>query len=322
MGIRATIHIFLVLCPITLALTGCSNPPRQKIETSINDGSASTVYFAVGSAELTTEARLVIRAVAATVMPGDLTNVQVTGHADTLGTAADNARLAQRRAQAVAAALTADGVPADRIIVDWTGEQEPPIATGHETPEAGNRVVTILTSTGFAVNTYAYANHDQEIKCLALTIYHEARGESEQGKLAVGHVVINRTHSALFPAGVCDVVHQGEPEIHRCQFSWWCDDRSDQPQDLEALQESLMLAKEIYYGCTIDPTGGALWYHSAAVKPSWSKSLGLGNRIDHQVFYRGDASRPVLMNASARMQDSCDRRSSPRPAIVTAKSDS
>ena len=55
----------------------------------------------------------------------------------------------------------------------------------------------------------ADADDGREIGCLALTIYHEARGESERGKLAVGHVVMNRTRSVLFPASVCDVVRQG-----------------------------------------------------------------------------------------------------------------
>ena len=142
----------------------------------------------------------------------------------------------------------------------------------------------------------------QEIGCLALTIYHEARGESERGKLAVGHVVMNRTRSVLFPASVCDVVRQGGQRFHRCQFSWWCDGRGDRPKDKAALRESLWLAEEIYYGYTRDPTAGALWYHATAVKPSWSKSLGPGKRIDHQVFYRGELDRTVRIGASAGEQ--------------------
>ena len=139
----------------------------------------------------------------------------------------------------------------------------------------------------------------QEIACLTLTIYHEARGESERGKLAVGHVVMNRTHSVLFPTSVCDVVRQGGLQYHRCQFSWWCDGRSDRPKDKAALRESLRLAEEIYYGYTRDPTAGALWYHATAVKPSWSKSLGPGKRIDHHVFYRGELDHSARIRESA-----------------------
>jgi spore germination cell wall hydrolase CwlJ-like protein len=52
-------------------------------------------------------------------------------------------------------------------------------------------LLAILASVGFATSTDAQANDDREIRCLALTIYYEARGESERGKLAVGYVVIN-----------------------------------------------------------------------------------------------------------------------------------
>jgi outer membrane protein OmpA-like peptidoglycan-associated protein len=150
MRARWTFRTLLVFFPAALVLTGCSNP-RQNIDTSLNDVSpaagfsrpTSTVYFAFGSAHLTTEARRAIRAVAATVTASDVSNVQVTGHADTPGSADGNERLSQRRAQAVAAALAANGVARDRIVVDWTGERAPPIPTVDNTPEAANRVVTI-----------------------------------------------------------------------------------------------------------------------------------------------------------------------------------
>ena len=158
----------------------------------------------------------------------------------------------------------------------------------------------------------------REIACLALTIYHEARGESERGQLAVGHVVMNRTRSALFPASVCDVVEQGGVQRHRCQFSWWCDGRSDRPKDQAALQESLRLAEEIYYGCTRDPTAGALWYHATNARPSWSKSFGPGRRIDSHVFYRGGLDRPVKIGASLPARDQCPPSAPPRTTTLLA----
>jgi len=130
---------------------------------------------------------------------------------------------------------------------------------------------------------------DAEIGCLALTIYHEARGEPEQGKLAVGYVVMNRTRSDAFPDGVCDVVQQGGEERHRCQFSWWCDGRSDRPRDRAALQQSLSLAQAIYRGCAVDPTQGALWFHATRVRPAWAAAAGAATRIGRHVFYRGEA---------------------------------
>ncbi|HUL10219.1 MAG TPA: cell wall hydrolase [Candidatus Acidoferrum sp.] len=156
----------------------------------------------------------------------------------------------------------------------------------------------------------------REIACLALTIYHEARGESERGKLAVGHVVMNRTRSALFPAGVCEVVEQGGVQRHRCQFSWWCDGRSDRPKDLVALRESMRLAQEIYYGCTPDPTAGALWYHAVDVRPSWSKSFGPGKRIDGHLFYRGDLDRPIGIGVSSSVRGQCPPAPGTQPTLL------
>jgi spore germination cell wall hydrolase CwlJ-like protein len=184
----------------------------------------------------------------------------------------------------------------------------------------GAAMVTLLTAPLAPLAGSASADDGREIGCLALTIYHEARGESERGKRAVGHVVMNRTRSALFPAGVCNVVRQGGQLRNRCQFSWWCDGRSDRPRDQAALRESLWLAEEIYYGCTSDPTAGALWYHSTAVKPSWSKSFRRGKRIDGHVFYRGDPDRPVRMNASAPSQDQCPRVAPARTITLLAGS--
>jgi len=170
---------------------------------------------------------------------------------------------------------------------------------------AGAAIAALFAAPMLSWAASADADDGREISCLALTIYHEARGESERGQLAVGHVVMNRTRSALFPASVCDVVRQGGQQRAHCQFSWWCDGRSDRPKDEAALRESLWLAEEIYYGCTRDPTAGALWYHSTAVRPSWSKSFGPGKRIDRHVFYRGDTNRPVQINASAASPERC-----------------
>jgi spore germination cell wall hydrolase CwlJ-like protein len=185
---------------------------------------------------------------------------------------------------------------------------------------AGAAVVALLAGPMMTATTPARAGDDEEISCLALTIYHEARGESERGKLAVGHVVMNRARSGVFPANICDVVRQGGQQRYRCQFSWWCDGRSDRPRDREAMRESLWIAEEIYAGCTVDPTGGALWYHATVVKPSWSKAFGRGKRIDRHVFYRGDPNRSVRVAASAPAQESCSRRPPPRAPTLLAGS--
>jgi hypothetical protein len=133
----------------------------------------------------------------------------------------------------------------------------------------------------------------QEIECLAQNIYFEARSESEQGQLAVGHVVMNRVADKHYPNSACEVVKQGgEKRRNRCQFSWWCDGRSDQPMNNKAWEQSVELARTIYMGYTKDPTDGALWYHADYVNPRWSGTLVLVKKIGHHLFYLSE-KQPV-----------------------------
>lgn len=126
-----------------------------------------------------------------------------------------------------------------------------------------------------------------EIACLALNIYFEARGEPDEGKQAVGHVVMNRVASEHFPGTVCDVVRQGgELRRYRCQFTWWCDGRSDKPRNRRDWEISNEVALSVYWGRSEDPTDGALWYHADYVSPSWRHKFAEGPKIGRHIFYR------------------------------------
>lgn len=125
-----------------------------------------------------------------------------------------------------------------------------------------------------------------ELRCLALNIYFEARSESAQGQYAVGHVVMNRVAHQRFPNTICAVVKQGgEKRLNRCQFSWWCDGRSDKPINRKAWLISMARAFEVYLGQVQDPTYGALWYHADYVNPKWSKTLTMVTKIGQHLFY-------------------------------------
>ncbi len=145
-----------------------------------------------------------------------------------------------------------------------------------------------------------------ELKCLALTIYFEARGEPDEGKRAVGHVVMNRASHPLFPRKVCEVVQQGGERFRfRCQFTWWCDGQSDQPAERLAWEKCKALARQIYWDASRDPTAGALWYHADYVRPRWRSRLARGAKIGRHVFYRlaenrSPKSRPLRRPASDR----------------------
>lgn len=128
---------------------------------------------------------------------------------------------------------------------------------------------------------------EREISCLALNIYFEARLEPEEGRRAVAHVVMNRVADRRWPGSPCAVIKQGDPQDGPlCQFSWYCDGRSNRPPRDRHWDDALALAGDVYWGLSADPTGGALWYHASYVAPRWRLGLRPGPRIGSHIFYR------------------------------------
>lgn len=123
--------------------------------------------------------------------------------------------------------------------------------------------------------------------CLSLNLYHEAKNQSFEGLVAVGNVVMNRVASPDFPNTVCGVVKQGgERRKHRCQFSWYCDGKSDKPYNREMYTRAESVAHLILGGAIKDITGGALYYHATYVKPRWASRMKRTIRIDDHIFYK------------------------------------
>jgi len=129
--------------------------------------------------------------------------------------------------------------------------------------------------------------------CLALNIYFEARGSSLADRAGVANVVMNRTNDRRYPDTICGVVKQGVQDSagnmvrHQCQFSWYCDGKSDVPTDIDMWVESQMLAWYMiednkYRGLT----EGATHYHADYVNPSWARDLQLVGKIGVHIFYR------------------------------------
>ena len=101
--------------------------------------------------------------------------------------------------------------------------------------------------------------------CLAKALYWEARGEGEDGMLAVSSVILNRVRDERFPDTVCGVIYEGG-ETPPCQFSWWCDGKSDYPADRKQWGEILELAHHYLATRPEDTTQGALFYHATYIR--------------------------------------------------------
>jgi len=107
------------------------------------------VFFNFDKSDLTAEAQAVVAEAAAAFKSTGSVSIAVVGHTDTVGSAAYNLPLSQRRAASVKAGLVANGVPGDVISTDGKGFSEPLVATGPGVKEPQNRRATIdLTGSG------------------------------------------------------------------------------------------------------------------------------------------------------------------------------
>jgi len=129
------------------------------------------------------------------------------------------------------------------------------------------------------------ASLKQEQDCLALALYWEARGEGRRGMVAVGWTILNRVSSRDFPGTPCGVVRQGG-ERPPCQFSFWCDGRSDRPREWHSWNRAQVIAAELLLKPPPDPTGGSLYFHTTSARPSWMRTQIRTVQIGSHVFYR------------------------------------
>jgi len=125
------------------------------------------------------------------------------------------------------------------------------------------------------------------LTCLALNVYYEARSEPMDGQYAVAHVVLNRVADDAFPDDACKVVKQGYHKgKHRCQFSWYCDGKSDNPKDNMSWIVAQVVAYNTLYGYHKDNTHGATHYHATYVSPWWRKHYDKTVAHGSHIFYK------------------------------------
>ena len=145
------------------------------------------------------------------------------------------------------------------------------------------------------LETVAPVIDPNELECMAKNIYFEAAIESTAGKIAVAQVTMNRVRSRHYPDSICKVVYQGKhhsngfPVRDRCQFSWYCDGKGDEPRPTPAWKDSVEIAEYIIRTPSLlDITDGATHYHADWMEkfPKWAHQKKKLVKIDTHIFYK------------------------------------
>ena len=145
------------------------------------------------------------------------------------------------------------------------------------------------------LETVAPTIDPNELECMAKNIYFEAAIESTAGKMAVAQVTMNRVRSSHYPDTICGVVYEGKhysngfPVRDRCQFSWYCDGKGDEPRPTPAWRDSVEIAEYIIRTPSLlDITDGATHYHADWMKkfPKWAYQKKKLVKIDTHIFYK------------------------------------
>jgi spore germination cell wall hydrolase CwlJ-like protein len=105
---------------------------------------------------------------------------------------------------------------------------------------------------------------------------------------------MNRVKDERYPNNVCDVVKQGLtykwnpciPVKHRCQFSWYCDGKSDEIRPTENWYKSQIIALQLMDGKFNGVIEGATHYHASWVYPKWRHTLTYIAQVGDHLFYR------------------------------------
>jgi N-acetylmuramoyl-L-alanine amidase len=123
--------------------------------------------------------------------------------------------------------------------------------------------------------------------CLALPLYHEARGEPVMGRYAVALVTMNRAKQDH--ETVCREVFRSK------QFSWttgvrkvpggWYIPAHLSPKEEDAWRDAKIIARTTLQGRMPDFTKGATHYHATYVRPYWASAFTEVRTIGLHRFY-------------------------------------
>ena len=130
-----------------------------------------------------------------------------------------------------------------------------------------------LAKIGLSTSSSSSSSTSNDRTLLAMVINGEARGESYEGQVAVGAVVLNRVKHASFPNTIAGVIYQ------KGAFTAVDDGQINKPIE----DSCFKAASDALNGW--DPTGGAIYYYNpATATSSWIWSRPVIKQIGKHVF--------------------------------------
>ncbi|MCZ2397887.1 MAG: cell wall hydrolase [Chitinophagales bacterium] len=132
-------------------------------------------------------------------------------------------------------------------------------------------------------------NQETELLCIKSALWHEARGEPEEGIRAVMSVIYNRKNSKHYPDTFCDVILQDK------QFSAFNSNKGLATKRLKPVREADIaaytkvagIAQEVLLGTfkpVLDPS--VMHYAHFRVKNHWTKKYKKVKVAGKHVFYK------------------------------------
>lgn len=157
--------------------------------------------------------------------------------------------------------------------------------------------------------------NEEEFECMRANIYYEARNQkTDAAFIAVGYIVMNRVGKHDYPETLCGVIKEKRFSSKKkrwvCQFSWFCDGKSDVPQftikqrlktksgkfitrivpnqkEIDAWNKAGELAIAVMRKQVDNPIGDATMYHATYVRPNWDfNKLTQVAKIESHIFYQ------------------------------------
>lgn len=111
--------------------------------------------------------------------------------------------------------------------------------------------------------------------------YYEARNQSDKGVAAVMHVILNRVNHKAWASSVEGVLSAPH------QFSYRFDGSMKKGfAEKEQRDRIAVIAMKVVEGKIPSPVGKAVFYHSDAVSPYWSKKVKFVKKVGRHLFYQ------------------------------------